>query len=551
MKFLFSRLVLLFAVLISTDLAWGQSQGMGRLSQFLPQTGQQDIWSWTNTGSSFAMANLSDPGAVTYFYVLPENRTEGRRLIETEVSLSNVSQGGAGLIFAFDPTSNDYFAYAVEASGAVKMFRRDQNGFAEIADFGFKANRGAPNSLAVVESADKVELFLNGDFMGAVQGVTGGGVGIVGLGLVDARFASFSERLKDNASLPKSEPQRADAVARPADQGALRLVPIQIVDQTAPFGPTVAFDAMIPQGWTPDGGVVWNPPNGCHKGGRLVWGVNSPDKTYGIGMLPPISWSANNYGGALTGCVNADLADAEAVMHTYFDLSQDAQARIVEITRPPELGFVAQQLGAQLPALAGRKHWTDGVLVRADVVEDGRVREAYILAFTLHWEIANPDGWGQGGVLLARGGNMILGLAIATPPGKLDEGHPGFAAILGNLRARPQWNQGVAQWWARQNRPSGGGAPNTSAASDSGSITDMMFESWKRRDSASDAGHSKTVSGIWETQNYQSSSGVVALSQDYGSAWELNDGSLVLTNDLNFNPMETFNELGSQLQPVQ
>ena len=79
----------------------------------------------------------------------------------------------------------------------------------------------------------------------------------------------------------------------------------------------------------------------------------------------------------------------------------------------------------------------------------------------------------------------------------------------------------------------------------------MMFESWKRREGMNDAGQSAAVNGILEVENFQTSQGAVALSQNYANTWELGNGVLVQTNDANFNPMQTFNEFGTQLAPTR
>ncbi|MEM8915217.1 MAG: hypothetical protein AAGC83_05220 [Pseudomonadota bacterium] len=549
-----------FVLVFLVQAALAQDGTMGRLAEFLPGSQQDPPWVFVNEASGFTMTNQDDPNAVKYFYILPQGGTEGARTIETSVTLSPGSAGAGGLIFGFNPDARTYFAFAVAADRSLTLYRRDQNGFGSIADFGQVAQSSAPNVLTIVERPDKSELSINGEYLGAVEGISGGGTGILALGIVEAQFAGFADGPAQESAAPIELTPSEGVATAAASTGTppdapLRLVPIEIVDPAAPFGSSVAYDAMIPHDWVTEGGIIWNPPNGCHRGPRLAWGAETADGSYGLGLLPPISWSANNYGGANTGCLSSDLTDAEAVMRAYFDLTPEAQARLIEISRPPELEPVIQQLSAQNVPLPSGQSWMDGVLVRAEVVEDGRQSDAYILALTLHWEISQNNGLVQGGPSISRGGNLVLGLVVATPPGRLEDGHPAFAAIMGNLRPRPQWNQNVANWWANQARATSGGsgaAPLSTPSSDTGSVTDMMFESWQRREGVRDAGQARSISGIWETQNFQTSTGgTVSLSQNYRNTWELGDGSLVQTDDDNFNPMETFNEFGTQLEAVE
>ncbi|MEO1016491.1 MAG: hypothetical protein AAFY56_02180 [Pseudomonadota bacterium] len=521
--------------------------GMGPLDPFLPNGGEEGPWRYERDGTAFRMSNHGDPGALQYFYVNPLPGSEGRRRIAVDVSVEPSGDGNplAGLLYSFDQNTGSYFLFVLEPGGSVGFYRRDANGFNPVMQSQVDAVRPGTNRLTLIENDRNVSLNVNGEVVGEL-GMNGIGIGAVGIAAAGLGRFTFDGFVVDAAATQINE-----APIDQASDDTLRLKPIEIIDNTGPFGPTPAFSTFVPADWTTEGGVVWNPPSGCHRGGRLIWGASSPDKRYGIAFLPPLSWSANNYGGSQLGCLAMDITDAETAMRTYVDRFAQTQIEILSVERPPEVEQLVQQLAnaAPPPATPNARQWQDGVMLRVRAVIEGVETETAFVVLTNHYEVATADGWGQGGMNVARGGNMEWLLALTTPPGELEAGHPAFPIILNNLRANPVWTQQIAQWWASQNKP----APATVASSptDTSSVSDMMFESWKRRQGMSDDGQAKSVENIWETTRYNSANGPVALSQNYKNAWQLNNGSFVLTDDNFFNPDRTFGQSGQQLELVQ
>lgn len=329
----------------------------------------------------------------------------------------------------------------------------------------------------------------------------------------------------------------------------MHVKPTQIIDQNGPFGRVEAYKTLVPVDWTVEGGVTWNPPSGCYKGGHLVWEAKSPDKTYSVAFFPPISWSMSNRGPGGTGCLQMDLTDSEQMMRGYLQLAGVPGARITSVERPPELTQMVQM--AMRPFLAsgfgGQQRWVDAAVVVTRATIEGIDYDTAFVVSSLHFQITTPDPLNPGSPMIARGGNAGMVLALSTPVGKLDDGHPAFSVILQNLRENPSWSRAVAQWWARQNRqpsqPSGGSGE---------SVTDMMFESWKRREGIKDQGHASSVNSIWEVQPYHlPDGGEIALSQDYSNAWLLEDDTIILTDDHLFNPLQEEGQFGQQLEPVR
>ncbi|MEL6208909.1 MAG: hypothetical protein AAFR44_01755, partial [Pseudomonadota bacterium] len=319
-----------------------------------------------------------------------------------------------------------------------------------------------------------------------------------------------------------------------------------------PAGPVVAYETLVPEGWQTRGGVAWSQADGqggCFTGARLIWGAGTQDEAYGIAFMDPLSWGMSTIGPSRYMCLGQDMTDAETVMRTYFGaLGGGLQVTVTDVQRPPEIQPLLDSITrASQTGFAGSRTWADGVLVSAHVRSPTRENDAYFLVLTRHIENTFDAG------TTFRDGRTAMILGVFTPVGKRDEGHPAFAAILNNLRVNPQWQQVEAQWWAqklRQNRPQPGQAV-TAKAGDT-SIGDMMFESWQRREGMRDAGHAKSVNSIWEVQPWQTpSGGTVLLNQNYNHAWQLQNGSIVLTNNANFNPMQSLNQTGQQMQQMR
>lgn len=209
---------------------------------------------------------------------------------------------------------------------------------------------------------------------------------------------------------------------------------------------------------------------------------------------------------------------------------------------------VAEAQVSAIPSLPGQRKWADGVALRLRTRSDSQTSDSAFVAITIHWA-ARLEG-GSGISSEVRGGYLLLAIGLSTPVGKLDRGHPGFGTVFGNLRVNPEWHRKVQRWLADYFRPRKSSPVGPIGGTDSGSVTDKMFESWMKREGMRDKGQASSIDSIWEVSRYRTSSGTVALPQDYRSAWELKDGSLVLTNDANFNPIQTFSQFGKPLPRV-
>lgn len=551
-------LALCVSIAGGSSAARAQGSAFGALDGYLPETGVSGGWQYTTAPGSFEIKNVSDPQAIQYFYVAPAKGAEGRRRIETTLSIEPKSTGSAGLLYGLNQQRTLYHMVTLDAKGTVRLFRRDGSGFRAMMETTSSAFLpGKPNQLAIQEKGDEISYFLNGKSLGSLGGnlFGAGAAGLGAVGDVWARYTRFTDDADgDRAQLaPPATTGKTKKTTAQAPADAIEVKRVQIYDQQGPAGRMLAYETLVPKTWDTKGGIMWSQadgPSGCFTGAKLVWGAGTQDEAYGVAFLDPMSWGVSNSGPVRFMCLQQDLTDAEAVMRSYFQvISGVLQVEILDVQRPPEIKPVTDMIaqGWQRSWQGGggmtAKTWADGIVIKARVKSATSENDAYVMAFTKHVEAS----YGQ---TTFRNGRTAMVISVFTPLGQLDQGHPGFAPILNNLRVNPQWQQVEAQWWSQKLR-AGRQRPTASASSSSAntSIGDMMFDSWKRREGMKDAGHQKSINGIWEVQPWQTSSGsTVLLNQNYNHAWELQNGSIVLTNNANFNPMQRFNQTGQMMQ---
>ena len=541
--------------------AWAQTfdDGLGKLKSILPDTGQEDNWRYVKGDNTFEIENIGDPNVITYYYVNAQPGTEGQRSIETAVSIHPDSKGSAGLIYGLDKQRGIYHMLTLNASGTVTFYRRNEQGFRPLLEqSGSAFVPGKMNILRIDEKGDEIFFSLNGTSMGSLGGdLFGfGSVGLAAVGDVRAIFNMFSDDAASGRQSDLRNPasDRNDSTIQKAD-ASLQLLPLQIMDQSGPAGqPIVAYQTMIPADWKDRGGVSWNANDGqgqCFTGARLIWGAMSADEAYSVSYLDPISWGVTSVGPAKYRCLQADLPNAQSVMQQYMELiSRSLQAQNISVTvqeyfQPPDLKPLVDVFSKGWRVnVPGAQTWVDAVAIKTEVVTPQQTLDGLVVAVTKHMSFDGSAGSFRSGQT-----GMVVG--FTTPQGKMNQGHPGIAAILNNLRPNPQWLQLEAQWWQQKKAELGGviTAQTSSAYSSGKSIGDSMFESWQRRQRSEDSGFEKTINGIWEVEPWKTTEGeTMLLDQNYKYAWKLSNGSIVQTNDANFSPVAAYNQTGQQMQ---
>jgi hypothetical protein len=83
-------------------------------------------------------------------------------------------------------------------------------------------------------------------------------------------------------------------------------------------------------------------------------------------------------------------------------------------------------------------------------------------------------------------------------------------------------------------------------------INEIQMGTWQSRNQSMDRQQRETIEGIRgvETYNDPHYGGTVQLSNQYQHAWQLRDGSYLLTDDPNFDPARALNIQGTRLRPA-
>jgi hypothetical protein len=84
-------------------------------------------------------------------------------------------------------------------------------------------------------------------------------------------------------------------------------------------------------------------------------------------------------------------------------------------------------------------------------------------------------------------------------------------------------------------------------------IADIQMGTWQSRNESMDRQQRETIEGIHgvETYNDPHYGGTVQLSNQYQQAWQLRDGSYVLTDDVNFEPGRDLGVTGQKLMKTE
>ena len=153
LSIIFSFLV--FCLLHSSPVAAQSGDaGLGRLTDYLPATGRDDAWQYTNTGNGFEISNVGNPQAITYFYVGPEAGTEGRRRIDVVLEVHPDSTGSAGILYGLNEQRDLYHMITLDPQGMVRVFRRDGDGFRALVELSSAAfQQGRANRLTVCDKS--------------------------------------------------------------------------------------------------------------------------------------------------------------------------------------------------------------------------------------------------------------------------------------------------------------------------------------------------------------------------------------------------------------
>ena len=362
--------------------------------------------------------------------------------------------------------------------------------------------------------------------------------------------------LTDSHALQAGRPEPA---ARPRTVTPLRVQRAEIIDRQGFEKPMVAYTMFVPAGWRSEGGVEYAQVNSCGPASRINWKATAPDGVGAIQFIPEEKWSGASFQLPDDGCVRARISAARPYLE-WWVLRNRPGAKILDYRPRPDL---AKPFEAIVQNSEGMRSWADAGEILLGFQHGGRpVREAissagfYILT---QMPSLNP---GQSQELLQ--GMTAPGFAMRMPEGALD--FTMIEALRQSVHSAPEWQARMNQSANERNRIAmesnrqmaetnrRAAAERSAIIAQTGrEISDMQMGAWQSRNESMDRTQRERIEGIRGVETYTDPhyGGTVQLSNQYQHAWQLKDGSYVLTDDVNFDPARDLGLQGQRLQPAQ
>lgn len=354
----------------------------------------------------------------------------------------------------------------------------------------------------------------------------------------------------------------------------LRVQRVEIIDQQGFEKPMPAATMLVPAGWRHQGSVKWKPAAPCGKAYAWQLTATAPDGVSAIELVPGEAWAHNNFGtapGGGTGPAQAGACTVRMLRNTQEYLAAWVQrhrpgARWLDYRARPD----KSRSGPQHQMAGGRfsSRMEAGQALIAYAVGGREVRETLVavVAFTQ----SDLPGL-QGQVMTSTTGESFGVLGWRAPDGQLD--FKQFDAVWDTLRAAPEWRQRIeaaeaqmaqenAATQARIAQIRADTSRETLAhiarrgeirAQTQRELADIRNNTWQARQASNERMHTDNVRVLREVQGWRDprSGGVVELSNHYRHAWQLRDGSYVLTDNPNFDPSRDLGVSGVAMTPAR
>lgn len=331
------------------------------------------------------------------------------------------------------------------------------------------------------------------------------------------------------------------------------------MDQRGFERPMVAYTLFVPMGWKTQGEVEYPPPDGCGLTQRINWSAQAGDGIAAVRIIPEEKWSAASFPQQSDGCMHASVSNARQYLEWWVQRNRPG-ARILHFRPRPDLAEPFQKLAQEGN---GMRSWGDAGEVVIAYSQGGKsVNEVISSAgFYILTQFPSMDP-NQSMQMLQ--GMTAPGFAVRAADGKLDL--KAVEALRKSIHSAPEWqarmNQVMNQrhqiatesnrQMAEDNRRAAAERAEISANT-SRELSDRQMATWQSKNESMDRTQRESIESIRgvETYNDPHYGGTVQLSNQYQHAWQLKDGSYVLTDDVNFDPARALNVEGERLKVAE
>jgi hypothetical protein len=341
-----------------------------------------------------------------------------------------------------------------------------------------------------------------------------------------------------------------------------------IIDATGFDRPMAAASLFVPYGWRMEGGVVWGAEHACTNGYNFEWAARSPDGSAGIQILPQMRWENTDYGaGASTpGCGSAPFGSAREYLAARAEATYPG-ARLLAYRDRPDLAAEVAAGPTTTPMPMGEvRTWSEGGELLVAFEAGGRPMRATVagvVSFTL--TVTDLSG------VMANDPSALFGVpqvgptrmqaltafahpawSAHAPDGQLNFAY--FEQLRRSIEPNPAWtsaivghNVAIGRVAIEESRKRARAVMESQA--EISRIQQETFVARWESDTRRLREFGEALRGVETYADPDAPGGTAELSASYRNAWRLNDGSYLLSDDVNFDPWRDLQIEGTRLEP--
>ena len=546
---------------------------MGKLKKII-HTGNSGGWYGQIDSDNYWLENVNQPGAIRYYHTAYSPEDAGNRLISVRVKLeTNDPQARAGLFYGYDDKDRSYYLILLGPNGIFEVIRRDASGFHLRMSSTTGAVGTAFNQIIIRENGNNLSLSVNGKDMGSFGNDTvgKGAVGIVAVGMGRFGYSKYSEQANRHSQIKpgtKSLPDKSGPVVHGNQKTHI------VRDEFGFEKPYEALTLTLPEGWDVRGAVQWYGRPGCnYEGHKFHFMATAPDGKQWVEFLPGGVWGWNSLYDAnpqlaqqgLAGCDAKNIRTIRAFVDQYIPQIRPG-ARITSMRMRPD--FAQQALSETIKNFQRRNQTMrprpEAMEVRISYQANGRTINEMLAPVILFLDQPAVDIYGgMSGYLTVA---MALGtMTTATVDGPADENLMDFVGE--NMKLNPDYLARLKRHYHEKENILARANARRHAASQAyyasrrnnwkvdktgSEILDIQMNTYKSKNKMNDAGHARSIDMIHERKPWQNTYGqTIYMPQQYQRVYQLPNGVYAGTNDPFFNPVQSFGEFGTPLQPVR
>lgn len=348
----------------------------------------------------------------------------------------------------------------------------------------------------------------------------------------------------------------AASMAFAASHGAAQTLHVQRVDilDRHGFDQTVpAASILVPVGWQDNGGIAWGIQDNCnHYGYNFSWFAAEPSGAAGVAVLPIVRWVGQqqdynacpilevNSARQLLGLLAAEFVPGSRVLDYRPRPDLLKEAGLQNSRHDNGYGVVEQSVDA-------------GEVLIAFIDDNGHEMRGVLSAAVIGWRSTfRGASYGMPDTVLSGGSNLPAFLHFARN-GTLDFGLG--ETVRKTITPNRQWAQAIARHHYIIDKDRRQTAFNISQIYHDANqeINRIIHEGYQERSEIQDRIHREQIEAIRGVETFHDpiNGGTVQLDNSFDQAWQLEDGTFVLTNDAFFEPWRDLGMDGDLLQVVQ